>query len=169
MFRCETTVFPQRKVLYPAPMLLSDLVSVSEAVSATRSRTKKIELLATTLRRLTPEESPVAVSYLTGKPMQSPLGVGYATVYGVDADPASSPSLEVLDVDRTLEEIAGTSGQGSKARKEALLADLLGRSTQPEQEFLRGLMLRNLRQGALEGVMADAVAAALDVPAERVR
>lgn len=150
-------------------MLLDELVSVSGAVSSTRSRLEKIDLLAATLGRLEPDEAPIAVSYLSGKPMQSPLGVGHATVHGVAADPAQAPSLQVLDVDAALEEIAGTSGQGSKARKESLLRDLLEKATRAEQDFLRGLMLRNLRQGALEGVMADAVAAALAVPAERVR
>ena len=150
-------------------MLLSELVAVSDAVSSTRSRLEKVNALAEMLRRLTPEEAPVAVSYLSGKPMQSPLGVGSSTVYGTDSEAASQPTLEVLDVDGRLEEIAATSGPGSKTRKEALLRDLLGRATVAEQSFLRGLMLRNLRQGALEGVMAEAVATALDVPAERVR
>ena len=150
-------------------MLLADLVATSKAVSSTRSRLEKIDLLAATLRRLEPTEAPVAVSYLSGKPMQSPLGVGYATVYSIDAEAADGPSLEALDVDEVLEEIAATSGPGSKTRKEALLGDLFGKATPAEQDFLRGLILRNLRQGALEGVMADAVAAALVVPAERVR
>lgn len=150
-------------------MLLADIVATSDGVSATRARLKKIELLADTLRRLTPEEAPAAVSFLTGKPTQRKLGAGYAAVYGTEAEPADEASLDVLEVDRILQEISETSGPGSKARKEELLRDLLGRATHPEQEFLRGMMLRNLRQGALEGVMADAVAAALDVPGERVR
>lgn len=150
-------------------MLLAELVAVSDAVSSTRARTKKVSLLAETLRKLTPEEAPVAVAYLSGRPAQRTLGAGYATVYGVQAEPAVSPGLDVLDVDKVLEELSTTSGAGSKARKEGLLSDLMGRATEVEQDFLRGLMVRNLRQGALEGVMADAVAAALDVPAERVR
>ena len=150
-------------------MLLADLAAVSQAVASTRSRSEKIELLAATLGRLSPDEAPVAVSYLSGKPTQSRLGVGYATVYGVKADPASDPSLEILDVDEILESIAVASGRGSKQQRESDLSDLLARATPAEQEFLRGLILRNLRQGALEGVMADAVAVALGVPADRVR
>ena len=150
-------------------MLLADLAAVSEAVASTRSRSEKIELIAITLGRVSPTEAPVAVSYLTGKPRQKRLGAGYATVYGVEADPASDPSLEILEVDEILESIAGTSGPGSKQRRETQLADLLVRATSAEQEFLRGLILRNLRQGALEGVMADAVAVTLGVPADRVR
>jgi DNA ligase 1 len=150
-------------------MLLAEIVDVSAAVSETRARSKKIELLATTLRRLGADEAAVAVSFLSGKPTQRKLGAGYATVYGIDAEPAPEATLQLREVDRILQELSETSGPGSKIRREALLADLLGRATEPEQGFLRGLMLRNLRQGALEGVMADAVAAALEVPAVRVR
>ncbi len=150
-------------------MLLADIVAVSEGVSSTRARSQKIELLAGILRRLRPDEAPVAVSFLSGKPTQRKLGVGYATVFALEAAPAPDPGLEILEVDRILEEVAATSGPGSKARKESLLEDLWARATGDEQEFLSGLVLKNLRQGALEGVMADAVASALDVPAQRVR
>jgi DNA ligase-1 len=150
-------------------MMLAELVEVSGSVSSTRARSKKISLLATALRRLTPQEAPVALAYLAGRPAQRTLGAGYAMVYGVGVAPAESPTLEVLDVDRVLGELSVTAGPGSKARKEQLLTELFGRATIAEQDFLRGLMLRNLRQGALDGVMADAVAAALDVPGERVR
>ncbi len=150
-------------------MLLADLVVVSQAVSSTRSRSKKIVLLADTLRQLTSEEAPIAVSFLTGKPRQSRLGVGWATVYEVGASPDAEPSLEILEVDTVLETLAATSGPGSKQTRQTLLTDLLARATGAEQKFLRGLILRNLRQGALEGVMADAVAAALGVPVDRVR
>lgn len=150
-------------------MLLDRLVRVSESVSATTSRSEKVELLADLLRELTPDEAPVAVSYLSGKPRQSPLGVGYATVQAVQVPPAHRPSLELLDVDRVLAAVAQTSGQGSKTRKKELLTQLLGHATNSEQEFLRGLMLRNLRQGALEGIMAEAVAEAVEVGADRVR
>ncbi|MGH8914716.1 MAG: ATP-dependent DNA ligase, partial [Acidimicrobiia bacterium] len=150
-------------------MLLADVVGVSRAVSATRARSKKVELLAETLRRLTPEEAAVAVSYLTGKPRQSRLGAGWATIYGIDAPPAAEPSLQLLEVDAAFEQLSAASGAGSKQRRESLLTDLLSRATEDEQVFLRDLMLRNLRQGGLEGVMADAVAAALGVAPERVR
>ncbi|MDP9144396.1 MAG: ATP-dependent DNA ligase, partial [Actinomycetota bacterium] len=133
-------------------MLLADLVAVSQAVSSTRSRSKKIELLAETLRQVTPEEAAVAVSFLTGKPRQSRLGAGWATVYGVETSPATEPGLEILEVDTVLETLAATSGSGSKQTRETLLTNLLARATSAEQDFLRGLILRNLRQGALEGV-----------------
>ncbi|MEX2135107.1 MAG: ATP-dependent DNA ligase [Acidimicrobiia bacterium] len=150
-------------------MLLADLVNVSASVSATRARSKKTELLAGLLARLSQVEARAAVSYLSGRPLQSPLGVGYASVGAVDVEPALSPSLEILDVDRTLEKISGAGGPGSNATKRELLDNLFSRATADEQRFLRGLLLRNLRQGALEGVMADAVALALGVPPAKVR
>lgn len=150
-------------------MRLADLVQVSESVSATRARSKKTELLAGLLSDLSPLEARAAVSYLSGRPLQSPLGVGYAAVGAIEAAPALSPSLEILDVDRTLAELSGVSGPGSNATKKELLDGLFALATSEEQKFLRGLLLRNLRQGALEGVMADAVATALDVAPARVR
>lgn len=150
-------------------MLFSDLVATSTAVSATRSRSEKTGLLADTLARLAPEEARAAVSFLSGRPLQSPTGVGYATVAGLDVAPASEPILQILDVDGVIEEISTTSGTGSNRVKLELLGGLFARATREEQGFLRGLLLRNLRQGALEGVMADAVARAIDVPLARVR
>lgn len=150
-------------------MLLADIVDVSESVSSTRARSEKTELLAATLRRLSPEETEIAMSFLSGRPTQRRLGVGHATVYGVEAPPASHATLDILEVDRALGQIADFSGSGSSARRKQALAVLLGRATRDEQEFLRGLILRNLRQGALEGVMAEAVALALEVPAGKVR
>ncbi|MCI0425029.1 MAG: ATP-dependent DNA ligase [Actinobacteria bacterium] len=150
-------------------MRLAELVSVSEAVASTRARSAKTALLADLLRRLTPVEAPVAVAYLAGRPLQDRLGVGYATVYGVDPPPAPEPTLELTEVDRILDAIASTSGPGSRKTIEARLTELFSAATLEEQGFLRGLILRNLRQGALEGVMADAVAQALGVEAERVR
>ncbi len=150
-------------------MLLSELVSVSNSVADTAARSEKTALLAGLLSRLSAEEAPVALSYLSGSPVQSRLGAGYATVYSVKADTADTASLGLLEVHGYLQRLAAISGAGSKARRNELLEDLLGRATSDEQAFLRALMVRNLRQGALEGVMADAVAEALAVPAERVR
>jgi DNA ligase 1 len=150
-------------------MLLADLVAVSDEVRSTRARTAKVGSLAGFLRRLGADEAPVAVAYLSGAPRQPKLGVGYATVAAVSPEPATDPGLTLLEVDAALDDLAAIAGPGSKAAREARLADLLGRATSPEQAFLRALILRELRQGAQEGVMADAVADALGVPAVRVR
>ncbi len=121
------------------------------------------------LRRLTPDEAAPAISYLSGRPRQDRLGVGWTTVYAIEVAAADVPSLEIIDVDATLEELTGISGAGSKKARETLLAGMFGRATETEQRFLRDLIVRNLRQGALEGVMADAVAVAVGVAPDRVR
>ncbi len=150
-------------------MLLAQIVEVSDRVRSTRSRSKKIEALAELLRGLSDTDAPIAVSYLSGSPLQDRLGAGYATVYGIEVDAASAAELTLSEVDVTLSLLARTAGPGSKQAKADLLSSLFGRATQPEQEFLRGLILRNLRQGALEGVMADAVAQAAGADADIVR
>lgn len=150
-------------------VLLNELVGVSEAVASTPSRTEKTRLLADVLGRLSAEEAAIGVSFLTGSPIQARLGVGHATIYSVEVVPARKPSLHIGEVDQIFQQLAAVSGPGSRSRRAALLDDLLGSATTREQEFLRGLITRNLRQGALEGVMADAVASALGVPPKKVR
>ncbi len=150
-------------------MLLARLVETSEAVRSTRARSKKIAILAALLGELSPREAPIGVSYLSGQPRQDRLGAGYATVYTIDETPAETATLTLAGVDGTLEELAATAGPGSKAAKAELLSALFARATAAEQDFLRGLILRNLRQGALEGVMADAVAEAIDADPGAVR
>jgi DNA ligase-1 len=150
-------------------MLLADIVDTSEEVASTSARSSKVTLLADLLRRLDPDEAHIGVAFLAGTPTQPKLGVGPATVYGAEVPPATSPSLEIATVDAILEEISEASGPGSNRRRKDLLEGLLRRATEREQQYLRALMVRNLRQGALEGVMAEAVASALGVDATRVR
>ena len=63
----------------------------------------------------------------------------------------------------------GTTGRGSTADRVLILHRLLARATQGEQSFLTRLMMGELRQGALEGVMVEAVAKASGIPARAVR
>jgi DNA ligase-1 len=112
---------------------------------------------------------PVAVGFLTGVPRQGRVGIGYATVYGVEAEPASVPSLSVAEVDATVTAVQALTGKGSGEARRTALAGLLGRATAAEQSFLRRLFTGELRQGALSGVMVDAVAKAAGVPADLAR
>jgi DNA ligase-1 len=150
-------------------MRLTQLVDTSAAMTATRSRKRKAALLGQLMTDLAPDEIPVAVAYLGGDMPQGRIGLGYATVYGAEADPAAAPSLEVLDVDAALTQIASISGPGSKAARNEALEALLHAATESEQDFLRRLILRELRQGALEGIMVDALAAATDIDADEIR
>ena len=146
-------------------MLLSEVVAVSAAVGATRSRTAKTAALADLLRRAGRDEVAPATAWLSGELRQGRLGTGWRTLSGLDAGPAPEPSLTVGRVDA----LAGTSGTGSVQRRAALLGELFGAATAGEQRFLRSLLGGELRQGALEGVMLEAVAAAAEVPTADVR
>jgi ATP-dependent DNA ligase I len=149
-------------------MLLAELVTVSAAVAATRSRTAKVQAVAGALRGTAPEEAPAIVAFLSGELRQRQIGVGWSALKDPPA-PAAEPSLTVAAVDEAFGRIGALSGAGSQtARREALSA-LFAAATAPEQEFLRRLLLGDLRQGALEGVVLTAVAAAADVPVETVR
>jgi DNA ligase-1 len=150
-------------------VLFAELVAASDAVAATSRRTAKVQALAALLRALAPAEVEPAVDFLTGVPRQGKVGVGWSTVFSLDVAPASAATLAVLDVDRTLDVVLATTGPGSTAARQTVLGDLLGRATEGEQSFLRRLLVGELRQGALAGIMTDAVAAAAGVPVAAVR
>ena len=149
-------------------VLLRDLADTSAAVAGTPARLGKVGLLADVLGRADPDEAAAAVAFLSGELRQRQIGVGWATLREVPA-PAESPTLRVGAVDATFDEVGRQSGAGSQAARRALLAELFARATAPEQRFLRQLLVGELRQGALEGVMVDAVARAAGVPAKDVR
>src|SRR5213593_2274721 len=151
-------------------MLLAELLAASERVAATRSRLAKIDALAQCLRRLEPSEIALGVAYLSGDTRQGRFGIGYATLKEARAATrASSPRLTLAQVDEALASISQIKGEGSAAERQRLLAELFARATAPEQDFLARLLLGELRQGALEGIMLDAIAKAANLPPGRVR
>ena len=149
--------------------LLADLVAASNQVARISARSRKVAILVDLLRRLDTEEVAIAVGFLSGVPRQGRVGVGYSTIYGLEARPASEPSLTLSDVDRAIWEIQAAVGSGSSGRRKQILSELLGRATEPEGDFLKRLVTGQLRQGALGGVMADAVAKAAGASGEITR
>jgi DNA ligase 1 len=149
--------------------LLADVACASREVASTSARSRKVAILAGLLGRLDPAEVPICVGFLSGVPRQGRVGVGYATIYSLGMGSASEASLTVLDVDRAISEIEAATGPGSATRRRELLARLLGRATEEETDFLRRLLTGELRQGALGGLMVDAVARAAGVPGELAR
>jgi ATP-dependent DNA ligase I len=149
-------------------LLLADVAATSASVAGTAARLGKVELLAGALARATPAEAPAAVAWLSGDLRQRQIGVGWAALRSLP-DPAPAATLGVAEVDALLGEIGTTVGPGSQAARRALLDSLFGRATAAEQAFLRRLLVGELRQGALEGVMVDAVARAASVPVKDVR
>ncbi len=127
-------------------------------------------MLATLLRAVPPDEIRTATAYLSGVVPQNKLGLGWATIQGAMPESAAeTPSVEIAEVDAILGRIAGTSGKGSAQARQRLLGELLSRLTGDEQRFLAGLLVGELRQGALEGLVLEAVARASEIPAGQVR
>lgn len=150
-------------------MLFADVVTTSAAVAETRSRTAKIGLLADLLARLARSEIEVGVAMLTGQPRQGRIGVGWRTLDDLEVAPALEPSLEIIEIDAAIDELAACSGHGSNAGRTTILRELFERATGAEQSFVRRMLTGELRQGALAGVMADAIAKAAGVSAAPVR
>ncbi|HEY0527680.1 MAG TPA: ATP-dependent DNA ligase, partial [Gemmatimonadaceae bacterium] len=120
--------------------------------------------------RLTPDEIPIAVGFLIGWPRQGKLGVGWSAVSAArEYAPAESPSLELREVDTIFDELSSTKGRNSAAARARLLANLFTRATSAEQNFLSGLLVGEIRQGAVEGVLVEAIAKAASLPAATVR
>ncbi len=152
-------------------MLLAELVRVSKAVAGTPARLEKIALLAAAIRALAPPERRVGVTWLAGDLPQGRIGVGWAALQGaLAASPAvSAPSLALSEVDDTFSRVAAARGAGSSGERARILAGLFARATGEERDFLVRLVGGELRQGALEGVLLEAVAKAAAVPAAELR
>ncbi|MDE0709584.1 MAG: ATP-dependent DNA ligase [bacterium] len=150
-------------------MRLAEVVATSQKIAGTRARRAKVAGLADLLARAAPDEIPILVGFLAGRPRQGRIGVGPAALWASEIDPAPEPVLDIAEVDRVIGAIPGITGSGSQARRTALLESLLGRATADEQDYLRRLLTGELRHGALEGLMMDAVAVAAGVDAAVVR
>jgi DNA ligase-1 len=147
---------------------LADVAAASADVGATSSRLAKAARLADLLRATDVDDIAVVVSWLSGELPQRQIGVGWAALRSLP-DPAAHPSLSVATVHETFTAIGATSGAGSQARRAELLNGVFRAATEQEQIFLRRLLSGELRQGALLGVMTDAIAKAAEVPAAEIR
>jgi DNA ligase-1 len=151
--------------------LLATLVSTSQRVRATASRLAKVRELAAFLRILSGDEIDIAVAYLSGDTPQGRSGLGYKLLRAAaDASTAApAASLSIVATHQWLADIAAMRGAGSAARRAQALQQLLSRASGDEREFLLPLLVGELRQGALEGVMLDAIASASQLPAVTLR
>jgi len=150
--------------------LLAGLVSTSRRVAASPARRAKVRELASFLKALPPDEIETSVHFLSGEISQGKIGIAYKALYAAAESPAAAEAqLSIAEVDRSLAAIADLRGPGSAARREQSLRNLFSRATSDEQQFLRRLIVGELRQGALGGIMIDAIAAAAEVPVARVR
>jgi DNA ligase-1 len=153
-------------------VLFADLAATSAAVAATSGRKAKVGLLARALLSLAagadPGEIAAGSAYLSGEMRQRQIGLGYAGLRDLPP-PAVVPTLSVLDVDRSFAEIRVVGGQGSQARRKALVGVLFAAATAEEQRMLVAVVSGELRQGAQAGLMADAIAAAAAVAPASIR
>ncbi|MCX6401273.1 MAG: ATP-dependent DNA ligase [Propionibacteriales bacterium] len=149
-------------------MLLRDLVDVSTAVAATRSRKEKTRLLADLLLAAEPEERSLVAHFLSGRLRQRRTGLGWRSLQALPS-PAAAPSLDVTGVDAAFEAMSELAGAGSQGARTALTAELFGAATAPEQDWLRSVAVGEVRQGALEAVVTDAIALSAGVPLAAVR
>jgi len=149
---------------------LADIVSASREVAATRSRTKKIARFADLLRALSVEELPAAIGFLCGELQQGRLGLGHRALHQVRAElePRAS-EVTVLELDAVFQALEDLSGKGVASERERLLAALYARLTTEERDFVTRLILGELRQGALESIVLDALAQATKVRPEVIR
>ncbi len=150
-------------------MLYADLVEASQRVAATSKRSEKVAALASLLRAIPPDEIESAIGLLVGEPRQGRLGVGWVTVSNLRVTPASESSLTIHDVDAALSQVAAIGGDGSQAERTRTMRALWSAATGDEQHHLHRVLTGELRQGANEGVVADAVAKAGGQPVAAVR
>lgn len=151
-------------------MLLHDLAAASRDLTALPGRLDKIRRLAEVLKRLPEAWAHVGVAYLSGQLPQGRIGIGPALLHGaLEGDGAGAPTLTIEETHALLDRIAATTGVGSTAARGRLLRDLLGRATALERDFLARLLMGELRQGAQEGVLLEAVALASGLPPSDVR
>ena len=153
-------------------MLFAQVVETSAAVASTASRLGKVGHLADCLKRASDEDDAAAVAtvvaFLSGDLTQRQIGVGWASLREMPSA-ATVPTLTVREVDETFGRVGALSGAGSQAERRAALAGLFSKATEREQRFLYGLLSGELRQGALDGVMTDAIAKAAAIPIAEVR
>jgi DNA ligase-1 len=150
-------------------VLYGDLVGASHRVAATSKRSEKVTALAGLLRATPPDEIEAAIGLLIGEPRQGRLGVGWATVSNLQVTPATESSLTIHDVDEALTRVAAIAGSGSQGERARVMSALWSAATPDEQHHLYRVLTGELRQGANEGVVADAVAKASSQPIATVR
>jgi DNA ligase-1 len=149
-------------------VLFIDVVAASVATAATRSRLAKTAAVADALRAAGSQDAALVAAFLAGTLPQRRVGVSWRGLTDLPT-PAEAPQATVRQVDEALTALAALGGSGSSASRQAAVAGLFGLLTEAEQEFLRGLITGQLRQGAQDGVMLGAIAAAADVPEAAVR
>ena len=154
---------------YPLGMLLNEVVRTSTDVAAESGRKAKWLRIGELLAAAGSETAPLIVGFLTGDLPQGKVGVGYAALRDLPSGDADVPTLTVDEINEMVDEVADTTGPGSKARRSEIMGAVFDRATSEERDFLARLLIGDMQQGALDGVMVEAIASAAEVPSKVVR
>ena len=151
-------------------MLYAAIAQTRRQLVETASRKQKIERLAQLLGELAPDEHAIAARQLSGE-VGHKLGIGYATVAELRGQvaPAAVAQLTVTEVDRRFAAIAELRGAGSGTARKQGFGAMLAAATAAEQDFLGALVIGELRQGALDALVVDAIAVAAGLAPRAVR
>ena len=151
-------------------MELAELVALVGRVRATAKKKEKVALIAELLRQSGGQESALAALYLTGTLPQGRIGIGYRSLQAaMPSGAAAGEPLTLSGIDAALSELAKEQGQGSGERRLRALRALLERADEAGRRFLFELLIGEVRQGALEGLVLEAIAQAAALPADAVR
>jgi DNA ligase-1 len=159
------------------PTPFSKFADLCRALESTPKRTQKIAYLVDFLKSLETEEIAPAVSFITGRPFPESDGrvlvVGGQTLWKIHQSSGQSALVQqpvtILEVYRTFEKIAKASGTGSRQRKETLIDTLLSRLPRADATYLMRIIFGEMRIGAVEGMVLDAIAEATSTNPEQVR
>lgn len=159
------------------PTPFSKFTEVCKALESTTKRTEKVSRLVEFLTGLNFNEVIPAVSFLIGRPFPESdprvLDVSGQTLWKMDGRGAQatlvSKPVTILEVYDTFEKIATASGSGSRQRKESLVDALLSRLLRHEAAYLVRIIFGEMRIGAVEGVVLDAIASSVSADPGTVR
>jgi DNA ligase-1 len=145
------------------------LAEASRDVGSTTKRGDKTTRLAELFALVAPSDVEIVVGLMLGRQRQGRIGIGWAAVSGLDLVPAEKPTLTVRQIDEMLTQLAATTGHGSTAARADILVSVLELASTVEMDFMRQVLVGEVRQGALAGVISDGVALAADVPKPLLR
>jgi DNA ligase-1 len=152
-------------------MPLAALTGLVDRVRATSKKTEKVALIAAVLGEARGRDAELLAMYLTGSLPQGRIGVGWSAIQAAmaAAPAAEGEPLALGDLDRAFDTLAAERGAGSGERRARTLHTLFARASDPERRLLAGLLLGEVHQGALDGLVLEAVARAARLPPAGVR
>ena len=159
------------------PTAFARFAEACRALESTTKRTEKVSYLIKFLKSLNRNEVGPTVSFLAGRPFPESdsrvLDVGGQTLWRIDRKSGQSTLISkpvtILEVYDAFGKIAMATGAGSRQRKQTLIDVLLSRLPENDAQYLMRIVFGEMRIGAVEGVLLDAIADATSAKPELVR